>query len=408
MTMKTVSLMIHTLRLTGAAGILAAALSFGAVPVHAAEAAPSQADIAKSDPGNSQDETAAATSSSTASNDPSGQTDAPAEIRISIDKPVLLLAAGEQAQLHATVESDDSTVTTGVTWSSSDLSVLHVSRTGRVTAVYPGQASIIAYAGDTKVSAKCAVVVYPDGDLAVIAEEQENWTFKAFYRAMANLKGKTSPWRRILCIGDSVTAGVQAGPGLKAWIPNYPLVMSSLLKVPVFNRGVGGSSIWSRGSYSILDSLDHYEDADAIFLMGGYNDWFFGEECPIGDLETPGTFTYDFEALCIRISETWPDADVFVILPPTPHDHMGVEPYYDFSWLKAIERERAEAHGFRVLNLPAEDILNGLEEDTWKTFFSDNVHMNDYGYLVLGSIIADKALQSMEDMPAVVSESVVE
>ena len=61
-----------------------------------------------------------------------------------------------------------------------------------------------------------------------------------------------------------------------------------------------------------------------------------------------------------------------------------------------MEHDLADSHNFYVINLPAEDILNGAEEDTWKTFFSDGVHLNDYGYTVLGTIITDKAIQIKE------------
>ncbi|MCR5674755.1 MAG: Ig-like domain-containing protein [Lachnospiraceae bacterium] len=319
-----------------------------------------------------------------------------AEFSLAIDHQTLLMEAGDQKQLKVTVYPPD-VVLGAVSWQTSDPGILTVSETGVVTAVAPGSASITVSTMEGDHSAKCAVAVYPSGDLTAAAEEQANWTKKIFYRSIADLKNRKSPWKRILCIGDSVTAGVQAGPGMLQWIPNYPLIMSELLGVPTFNHGVGGSSIWSGGNFTITSSLDRFEKADAVFLMGGYNDWFYGVQCPIGDLETPGSFTYDFNALCARISEQYPDADVFVVLPPTPHGHVGIEPYYDFSWLKAIEKEIAESYAFRIINLPAEDVLNGLEEDTWHTFFSDDVHMNDYGYLVLGTIITDKALILKEE-----------
>ncbi len=343
-------------------------------------------------------ETGAATAAQETSAEAAAQENktAPVLDRFLIDHRVLLLPAGGKRRLSVK-KWPPKVKSRTVGWTVSDEAVLQVSEDGTVTALTPGHARVEASLADGAFTDTCAVLVYPDGDLAAIAEEQPNWTYKALYRAIVSLQGKKSPWKRILCIGDSVTAGVQAGSGKLQWIPNYPLTMSEILGVKVYNRGVGGSSIWSGGSFTIKDSLDRFEPADAVFVLGGYNDWFYGEQCPIGDPDTPGTFTGDFNALCDRITEVYPRADIFVIIPSTPHAHVGVEPYADFSWLSAIELEIARAHGFHVIHLPSEDILNGLEEDTWRTFFSDNVHLNDYGYMALGTIIADRALVVLQE-----------
>lgn len=312
---------------------------------------------------------------------------------------ILLLAEGETSELGVTFFPPDVS-STSVTYTTSNPDILTVREDGLITAVHEGYAYITVTTEDETYDAKCAVAVYPAGDLASIAEEQTNWTRKLFYRSIAQLKDRECPWRSALCIGDSVTAGVQGGPGLLRWIPNYPLTISTLLNIPVFNHGVGGSSIWSGGNSAIINSVSTFENTDAVFIMGGYNDWFYGTECPIGDLETEGSFTYDFNALCNKVKDTYPKADIFVILPPTPHEHIGIEPYYDFSWIRAIEKEIAEDHGFLIVNLPADNVLNGLEEDTWKTYFSDGVHMNDHGYIALGAIVADKALKVLDESKA--------
>ena len=325
-------------------------------------------------------------------------TEEPAEPHIvTLNHEILVLASSQTKQLRASVLPLPEGPYT-FTWTSLDPAVAEVSANGQIKALSPGCTDIVytIEIGGEICSAHCTVAVVPAGNLHDIAASMDNWTYKAFYHAIANLRVKKSPWRNILCIGDSVTAGVQAGEAQNPWMPTYPATISSLLKIPVYNHGRGGASIWSGGSYTITDTLTEFKGIDAVFLMGGYNDWFYGEECPIGDVNTPGTFTYDFNTLCDRIAADYPSAEVYVILPPTPHAHAGIEPYYDFSLLKAVEREVAEAHEFYVLNLPAEDILNGLEGDTWKSFFSDHVHLNDHGYVVLGSIIADKAMQARE------------
>lgn len=311
---------------------------------------------------------------------------------ISLNEQVLLLKEGEEKQLEATVMPEDAYDTTIYRFESSDEQVVSVTEDGLVTALSEGCATVTAYGADDT-SRECSVVVYKNGDLSSISEEQSNWTYKMFYSALADLKSYSCPWDKIICIGDSVTEGVQGGASKSEWVPNYPLTMEYILNTEVINAGIGGAGVWSRGNISLLDQTDKYVDADAVFVMTGYNDWFYGTQCPMGDTETEHTFTYDLNVFYDKIKELYPDSDIFVVLPPTPHSHMGYEPYYDISWIRGVEHELADAHNFYVINLPAEDILNGAEDETWQTFFSDGVHLNDYGYTVLGTIIADKALE---------------
>ncbi|MCR4903564.1 MAG: Ig-like domain-containing protein [Butyrivibrio sp.] len=310
---------------------------------------------------------------------------------VELDERILILQQGQEAQITATVYPEDAYDTNIYYYTSSDESVAIVDESGNITALSTGCVTITAYAADD-VSRECIVTVYPDGDLDEIAESQDNWTFKMFYKAVSNLNGKSSPWEKVLFIGDSVTQGIQSGSSKSEWIPNYPITFGSVLDTEVENGGIGGSAVWSRSDLPLINYVDDYGDADAVFIMAGYNDWFYGTQCPMGDLETENTFTYDLNALYSKIEEKYDGADIFVILPPTPHSHSGYEEYYDFSWIRGIEREVAELHDFYLINLPAEDILNGLEDDTYETFFSDGVHLNDYGYTVLGTIVADKAI----------------
>ena len=315
---------------------------------------------------------------------------------IALDDQLLLLKTGQEKQLVASIVPLDAYDTKIYSYESSDEQIVTVSEDGLITAVSEGCATITVHAADDK-TRECCVVVFPDGDLQALSQTTENWTYKQFYQTLDNLKNVESPWDKVICIGDSVTEGIQAGPSKSEWIPNYPMAMSHFLDADVINCGIGGSGIWSRSNLPLLNYTDRFEPADAVFIMAGYNDWFYGTQCPMGDTATEYTFTYDLNVFYDKIAEIYPDSDIFVILPPTPHAHSGYEPYYDFSWIRAVEHDLADSHNFYVINLPAEDILNGAEEDTWKTFFSDGVHLNDYGYTVLGTIITDKAIQIKEN-----------
>ena len=201
-------------------------------------------------------------------------------------------------------------------------------------------------------------------------------------------------WDHILCVGDSITLGVQTG--IEEPYPNsYPEIVGMLFHTTVDNEGVGGSTIWGSGPYAICKRIGDYAPADAVFILGGTNDWFFGTECLIGDLNSPITFTYDFNWLCESLEELYPNAEIFIIIPMDPSEHVGVETEDDFDSIRNVERTVAANHGFHIIDLPAKHILSGLDPETKASYYSDYCHLNTMGYEMLGKIVAYEAIKAM-------------
>lgn len=204
------------------------------------------------------------------------------------------------------------------------------------------------------------------------------------------------PWNSVLCIGDSITLGVQAGIEEGFWPISYPQIMSDLYGIYVDNKGVGGATIWKNGPYSLYAKMiTCSEHADAVFFMGGLNDWFFGKECPIGDLNTPDTFTYDLNILFQHAKEMYTDADIFVIIPMNPAEHAGVEEYDNFDVIRNTERTLAAAYGFHIIDLPAQNLLSALDPAVQEAYYSDICHLNTRGYEILGTLISYDAIRIM-------------
>lgn len=204
------------------------------------------------------------------------------------------------------------------------------------------------------------------------------------------------PWNSVLCIGDSITLGVQAGIEEGFWPISYPQIMSDLYGIYVDNKGVGGATVWKNGPYSLYAKMiTCSEHADAVFFMGGLNDWFFGKECPIGDLNTPDTFTYDLNILFQHAKEMYTDADIFVIIPMNPAEHAGVEEYDNFDVIRNTERTLAAAYGFHIIDLPAQNLLSALDPAVQEAYYSDICHLNTRGYEILGTLISYDAIRIM-------------
>lgn len=242
-----------------------------------------------------------------------------------------------------------------------------------------------------------AITLPPAMDSASYATSKE-YTDALYQEALSFFENTSLslPWNSVLCIGDSITLGVQAGVEEGFWPISYPQIMSNLYGIYVDNKGVGGATIWKNGPYTLYSKMiTCSEHADAVFFMGGLNDWFFGKECPIGDLNTPDTFTYDLNILFQHAKEMYVGADIFVIIPMNPAEHAGVEEYDNFDVIRNTERTLAAAYGFHIIDLPAQNLLSALDPAVQEAYYSDICHLNTRGYEILGTLISYDAIRIM-------------
>lgn len=228
-------------------------------------------------------------------------------------------------------------------------------------------------------------------------------TDEAFNEAAEYLSGDfvyDGRWQKILCIGDSLTEGVQS-LAQAPWENPWPAVMRIFLITQdnqyaiVENAGIGGSTIWSGGVYPMCERIQSCGDADAVFVMGGENDWMYGVDCPMGSLEEPGTFMYDTNRMFQYIKERYADADVFIILP-LDTNRQPEEAGASLDEFRNVEKVLAEFYGFYVIDLPGRGILSAADPETREAYFSDDIHPNTYGYQILGTLITAQALQMSE------------
>ena len=198
-------------------------------------------------------------------------------------------------------------------------------------------------------------------------------------------------WQKIICIGDSLTAGVQGAEGVSYQNP-WPVVMRIFLNVSVENAGIGGSTIWHGGGDAMCHRVKQLGEADAIFIMGGANDWLCGEACPIGSPDEEGSFAYDANEMFAYVAENYPDADIFVILPLEPKkepDTVG----NTLEEFREAERKLAERYGFYIIDLASVGILNAKDPVVRENYYSDDIHLNTMGYQILGTLITSEALK---------------
>jgi len=181
----------------------------------------------------------------------------------------------------------------------------------------------------------------------------------------------------VACVGDSITAGVGASNGDH----NYPSLLADLLGsgYKVINFGESGATLlkngdspyWQRGSFGRSATAA----PDVVIIMLGTNDskpqnWKIKDQ-----------FAADYAALIDYYAQMPSHPQVFAVLPPPVpgSGNYGINEPAVEEQLPIIEQV-ASQKGDEVI-----DVNSGVPNDS--TYFGDNVHPNDKGYIELASTI---------------------
>ena len=162
------------------------------------------------------------------------------------------------------------------------------------------------------------------------------------------------PKMRMLMLGDSITQGYDA----KFTSLTYANVTARMLDAEAVNQAIGGAMFYEQ-------QLEYTGKYDIVTVAYGTNDWSKKESREI--------FTNDCDAYFKKLSELYPDAKKFAILP-IYRGNLTRKPTGNFYECRRIVGECAKKHGI----IPLESI-DYVSHD--KIYFADkNLHPNDLGF----------------------------
>ena len=220
----------------------------------------------------------------------------------------------------------------------------------------------------------------------------------------------------IVFLGDSIIANNTSSMSI-------PGVVSGLTGARVYNCAVGGKSAATnpKEEYSSLDILDAlftgnlsalpedehvYEDAERfvnrkrgkklMFVIHfGLNDYFKGYPVSGKDPEDEQSFQGALRVFLKTIREEYPDATIMICTP-------NFTTYYDYG--KGIQSAQGgilEDYVNAILEVAREMKLEVLDnyhelpitEENWASWLSDGCHVNERGYFLIGTRIAERIPQ---------------
>ncbi len=209
--------------------------------------------------------------------------------------------------------------------------------------------------------------------------------------------------KKICFLGDSITAG----SGISSMDKIYWNLLAEREGCISYGHGVGATRIASQKSYG-LDNIvkapnsdnnneyfvtrvpDMVEDADAIVVFGGTNDYGHGD-ATLGSMadRTPETFYGAMHHLCITLRAKYPTAPIVIMTPlhrcreNQPYNSLGIRNMTNLSGYVAIIKEVAAYYNLPVLDLYAIPDFEPENEENRLMYMRDGLHPNDLGHEIL-------------------------
>ena len=165
------------------------------------------------------------------------------------------------------------------------------------------------------------------------------------------------PSKKLLCFGDSITHGYDALYPCNKYITK----LAESLDAEEFNKAIGGEIFFP----SLASAKENFEP-DYITVAYGTNDW---GRC------TKEVFTYNCKEFLKNLSNSYPNAKIFVITPIWRKDLAENKAFGDFKDTAEIIKTQAAAHK----NVSVIYGFDFVPKD--QNFFADfRLHPNDDGF----------------------------
>ena len=197
------------------------------------------------------------------------------------------------------------------------------------------------------------------------------------------LKGK-----KIVFLGDSITAGNGGTLTLDGSGLDYTNFIAKYTDASIVNLGIGGAPFEGSDNDDALVHryTDIPKDADIIVLFAGINDLFAGSE-KFGSLSKleEGTYCGDIHETFQQISKRHPDADVHVIIT-YPNKMEEYQQFINENWqdYADVQIKLAKRFGFHIINLYEEGFMDSGDNKIRNAFFFFFIHPDDLGSEILG------------------------
>ena len=236
----------------------------------------------------------------------------------------------------------------------------------------------------------------------------DNTTSRVFLNSFS-IATKT---KKIACLGDSITEGVNAnGWQWHRYIDQW--AKNNGIETTVINLGIGGTSVCT-SSY-VTDTLKPFvnrletipTDADIVAIFGGTNDW--GNNATLGTIDDTGTSTFygAYKHILEWLAINRPNAKVITMTPLKRYFRGGGTTWVNAQttrnskgqllqdYVKAV-KDVSDLYAVPCVDLHNDSGLNPVLEIVRTKFMGDGLHPTAEGNKRMYPIILDKMRPLLE------------
>lgn len=231
-------------------------------------------------------------------------------------------------------------------------------------------------------------------------------------RVFLNTFSFASKVKKIACLGDSITEGVNANGWqwhryIDQWCKNNGI------ETTVVNLGIGGTSVCT-SSY-VTDTLQPFvnrldtipTDADVVVVFGGTNDW--GNNATLGTIDDTGTSTFygAYKHILEWLAINRPNAKVMTMTPLKRYYRGGGTVWVNAQttpnnkgnllqdYVRAV-KEVSDLYAVPCVDLHNDSGLNPVLETVRTRFIGDGLHPTAEGNKKMYPVILDKMRPLLE------------
>lgn len=219
---------------------------------------------------------------------------------------------------------------------------------------------------------------------------------------------------KITIMGDSITTAANFDGEVQVE-NSLPVLLQEILNCKeVVNLGIGGSAVSRLGAYPMVERYSEIDkNSDIIIVFGGSNDCLFTTKEQFGEINGDNTrydvtFCRDLDELCSDIQYEYQERNgenyckLLYINPPSTVLNQGFyegdpENRVHQKYIAEAINTIAPKHGFEVIDLYNNNILNSLDDELDGGLVEDGIHMSEEGYRILAEHIASQIIQRIEE-----------
>ena len=191
--------------------------------------------------------------------------------------------------------------------------------------------------------------------------------------------------KKVFFLGDSITEGVGASCPECGFVSVFGQISGAEVK----NYGAAGTRIarqtncttpeWDSNDFMTrVDNME--ENADAVFVLGGTNDYGHGD-AEIGSFDSRSEYTFygAMHILCNKLISKYPSAEIVFATPLHRCDEDGNSKNASLKQYADIIKEVAEFYGFPVLDLFGTSGIQPKVDIIKEKYMPDGLHPSDAG-----------------------------